>query len=521
MDAQQAYDELRQRLERFLQLNPDIGAAELQEIYALADAASAKRFAEIEAFAERLIACYLSSPTKRVAAQTLEEYFTQLNRSARLLAARGEVEKTPPANPPTCQSVALVPREYYTPLEWCKVLNAAEMPRELVRAVEACRRRNELVATVLEYVFVIMLRLDAEQAVRWQLSYLETRRGNLDPDVVRDLINAWLAQTVLPRPALAWAEAWSADLNLLQQWPHVVRRADRLLCHHALTAWAAGKPPRSLILGRLHRLVQTRQTDDQSLLAWLKAALIEIGESILRVVSLSRDVEAPEAAAQPWRSGAMVCEILRIESLFTPVLLTADRILDVPDGANTFAVAFFGLVGKGRQQWEATLTTLAEDAVRKAFLYDLRDGVSPVRTIEKLTFGNQEALERALGELDGVTLQFDSLKQRERVVRFLAVFFASYREHDLLGGEIMRRYRSLMRLMHEDYLRRVLAPDHFEEVSKRTILRDLAAVAAESRRFLDRRRALENSLAELVATEIEFIAGIRGRRLRLIHTLLG
>jgi hypothetical protein len=301
----------------------------------------------------------------------------------------------------------------------------------------------------------------------------------------------------------------------------VVRRADRLLCQHALNAWMRGAPARSAILAQLHRLAEARRTDDQSLLGWLRTALVEIGESILRFVSLSRSTETEGAGNEPWRSGAIVREVLRVESLFAPVMLTADRILDVPDGANTFAVAFFGLVGNGREQWESRLQAVAEDAVRQAFLKDLRDGASPVQTIRKLTFGSREAFETAIGELDGTTLRFDSLVQRERVVRFLAVFYASYRQQELLEMEVVRRYRSLMRLMHEDHLRRVLAPDHFAEVAPRAILRDLAAVAAEARRFLTRRRALESTLPELVAAEVEFTQGIRLRRLRLIHTLLG
>jgi hypothetical protein len=521
MDPQQAFAELRRRLDRLRLLNADLGVAQVQELYRLADEAEADAFGEIETFTEDLIELYLGSPAKRVAEQVLREYFHELGRSARLLAESGAVDKEPRQATPEQQSVALVPRELYTPLEWCRVLCAVEVSHDLIKAVEACRRRSELVGTVLEYAFVVMLRLDEERALRWQVAFLEANRGCLDPDVVRDLANAWLTRPSLSRAALAWAETWSADQNLLQQWPHVVRRADRLLCQHALDAWTALLPARSAMVTRLHRLVREQETDDRSLLAWLKSALTDIGEAILRFVSLSRQVEAADAAAASWRSGAIVREILRIESLFTPALLTADRILDVPDGANTFAVAFFGLVGKGRQQWEETLLRLAESAVRKAFLEDMRAGVGPMRTIERLTFGDQQAREYAMGELDAASLQFDSVRQREGVVRFLSVFLASYREQELLGGEILRRYRSLMRLMHEDHLRRVLAPDHFAEVMQRSILRDLAAVAAESRRFLGRRRALESSLPELVAAELEFTQGIRRRRLRLIHTLLG
>jgi hypothetical protein len=521
MDSQQAFEELRRRLDRLLPLNPDLGVVELQELYDLADAAADERFPDIAAFAEGLIERYLESPAKQITEQTLAEYFHELNRSARLLAASGAVGKAPPLASAEQQSVALVPRELYSPLEWCRVLCTVEVPRDLLKAVEACRRRSELVTTVLEYVFVAMQRLDAEQALRWQLGYLDAHRGRLDPDVVRDLLNAWLTRPTLPRPALAWAENWSADQNLLQQWPYVVRRADRLLCRHALEAWVARTPARNPLVQQLQRLVRQQGANDRTLLAWLKTALTEIGESILRFVSLSRPAGPTETATPTWRSAAIVREILRIEGLFTPILLTADRILDVPDGAYSFAVAFFGLVGKGRQQWDAKLKRLAEDAVRQAFLRDLRDGVSPLRTIEKLTFGNGEALEWATGELDATTLQFDSVRQREGVVRFLSVFLASYREQELLGGEVLRRYRSLMRLMHEDHLRRTLAPEHFDEVMQRSILRDLASVAAESRRYLCRRRALENSLPELVAGEMEFIQGIRRRRLRLIRTLLG
>jgi hypothetical protein len=266
------------------------------------------------------------------------------------------------------------------------------------------------------------------------------------------------------------------------------------------------------------------RTGDQVLLKWLKSALVDVGESILRFVSLSRgdhDDGEPDDGSKEWRSGTIVREIMRLEALFTPVLLTADLLLAVPDGANLFAVAFFGLVGPGREQWEKKLTELAENAVRRAFLQGLRDGRSPVEVIKKLTFGDTQAREKAFAELDALTLNFDSLKQREKVVAFLAVYYASYRQAELLGAEVLRRYRHLMRLMHEDHLRRVLTPEHFEDVRERSILRELAAVAADARRFLSRRRALESSLEELVAAEMEFIQSVRQRRLRLIHTLLG
>lgn len=509
-----------QDLDKLFLLNPDLGAGYVRELYERADSASADEFGEVAALADRLIQAFVASPQKAMSGETLREYFVHLERAARTLADQGEVTANPTLGTEGVQSVALVPRELYTPLEWCKVLNSTRVPHDLIKAVEACRRRNELVGTVLEYLFNVMLRLDVDKAVRWQLGFLDSRRGNLDPDVVRDLINAWLTRETLPRELLGWAETWSADENLMQQWPQVVRRADRLLCHHALRVWQSDINPRNSALAHLRMLVQRGRTDDDILLRWLKSALADIGESILRFVSLSRDDDAVETDLR-WRSGAIVREIVRIEALFAPVMLTADRILGVPDGANLFAVAFFGLVGKGREQWEAKLGQLAEDAVRRAFLVALRDGVSPVDIIKRMTFGDDQAFEKGVAALDIVTMNFDSLKQREKVVRHLAIYYASYHGGRLLAMEVSRRYRSLMRLMHEDHLRRVLLPEHFEDVMGRSILRELAVVAADARRFLTRRRALESSLEELVAAEMEFVQNIRTRRLRLIHTLLG
>ena len=101
------------------------------------------------------------------------------------------------------------------------------------------------------------------------------------------------------------------------------------------------------------------------------------------------------------------------------------------------------------------------------------------------------------------------------------MYYASYRESELLADEVARRYRNLMRLMHEDHLRRVLTEEHAKDVLAKGILRDPSSVASDARRFLTRRRALESTLEELVAAEMEFVQSIRTRRLGLIHRLLG
>jgi hypothetical protein len=143
-----------------------------------------------------------------------------------------------------------------------------------------------------------------------------------------------------------------------------------------------------------------------------------------------------------------------------------------------------------------------------------------VEIIQRLTFGDRDVCLKLFGMLDWATKQFDSLEQRELVVRHLAVFYASYLEPKLMAEEIVRRYRNLMRLLHEDNLRRMLEPEHLREVLELGIVRELASVAADARRFLTERRALENSLEEMVAAQMDFSRSVRRRRLRLIRGML-
>ena len=101
----------------------------------------------------------------------------------------------------------------------------------------------------------------------------------------------------------------------------------------------------------------------------------------------------------------------------------------------------------------------------------------------------------------------------------MAVFYASYREAELLEAELSTRYRNLMRVAHEDNLRRVLQQD-YDQVENIGVLRDFATTAAEARRFLTRRRALKTSLEDMMAAELDFMRALRRRRLYFIHKLL-
>lgn len=216
----------------------------------------------------------------------------------------------------------------------------------------------------------------------------------------------------------------------------------------------------------------------------------------------------------------MVKEVRAIEGLLPPVLLLADVILAVPEGAYRFALALFDMAGEERRRWQARVQTVCGDLIRKELLRNLRDGIAPLETIRRYCFGDVDLFRRMTAELDYVTKEFDCMAQRDKVVEHLAVSYASYREPVLMAEEIARRYRDLMRALHEDSLRRLLTGQDLAFVQSSNVLRDLSSMAVDARRFLTRRRALGNTLEAMVAVESEFARCVRRRRLHFVRKLL-
>jgi hypothetical protein len=519
VSEQRAFEQLQDRLEKLCRLNPDLADIERTELRGLASRVHPRHFPEIGALTQKVIDAYLNSSAKRMERDILREYFELFDNSSRLLAA-GPAQRT--WKPVATQSMALVLPYLFTPLERIKIVSAAGVPRDLMLAVDACRRHNQLVSSVVEHAFGILQAVDAEQSLEWQLGYLERNKGKLDPDVVRDLLKSWLVVNPdqLPRRALEWAESWSADDGLGEQWPGVIEHADRLLRRCALRRWDHVRTDRSRNSTHLRMLVRRQLHDEAPFRRWLDASLIDLGQSVQFFVSLNQQSAKAAEQDEAWRAATLFREIRTVEALFTPILLMADLILARPDGAYRFGLAFFGLVGQGREQWNRSLLLGAEKAVRLAFLRALKEDRTPEQIIRKLTFGDRDVQRRLLGELDWLSKRFDSMKQRDLVVRRLAVYYASYREALLLAAEVARRYRDLMRVLHEDNLRRVLTAEQFEAVGRLSLLRDLAALVSDARRFLARRRALKTTVEEMLAAELEFVEAVRRRRLVLIRQLL-
>lgn len=520
MSKSDAKSQLLAILDRFEDLNADISVLAQREINALARKCPPESFGEIAQKVEHLIELYQETPTARVGKAILKEYFAALEHSARQLAAAGEITTLPKDPNLRSFSTALVlySTTDYGALDHCKILNRAEIPEPLSNAADSFRRRIEVVDTVFGIGFEALWNLDPAQFEEWTANYLDAHQGNLAPDVIRDLLRVLTTARSLSPRIIAWLVTWCGDSALLEYWPLVTRFSDRILGRIALRGWArqVGRP-RTLSLAHLKLMVEGERMDDERMLAWLTNTLQNFGEGVERFIQLDRNVSQDEEA---WVNTALRSELHALATTYVPILMLADHLLGQPDGAAKLAMAFLGIIGKGLNEWEEQINELAQKIIRRAFLYDLKEGRTPVETIRKFTFGDQVAFTLICNELDLVSQQFDSVAQREVVVRKLAIFYASYRRAPMLGMEVARRYRHLARILHEDFLRQHLSDAEYAQIQGEDFLHELSSMASLAKRFLDHRRALEMTVEEMVASEMEFVAETRARRLKYIRRYL-
>ncbi|NLG14080.1 MAG: hypothetical protein GX561_07735 [Lentisphaerae bacterium] len=514
----------RESLMRFLteleDLNPDVSLQRLREAESHARLVGSAGFDEVADRVEHLIGLYLSSPPKKLGAETLEEYFGYLNRDAERLLASGELQAGPVVSEGG-GSTALVPRQLYGAMDRCIVLNRCTVPQLLSKAADAFRRRNQVVSTVVEIGFRLLWCLDRKLADAWFVGYFRRSEGHLDPDVLRDAISVALEQPGVSREFLEWGMRWCGDFGLLEMWPNVVHKGDRLLCRHAVKSWFAKHKPRTTSLAHLKVMFDLGKYGDEALLDWIRAALGTLGECVLRIMSLGDQAESGDELEVEGYRGALMSELRRLSQLFPVVLFVSDQLLSLPDGCVQLAMAVMGLAGEGLVQWDDGVLEFCRRVIRRTFVYDMRAGRSPLETIDRLTFGDSHAYFRAYAELDLVSERFDSLDQREKVIELLAPYYASYRQPALLAAETTRRYRKLRWLLHEDYLTRVLDSEQMAQVREMEWVWELGAVAGEARRFLGRQRDLSLSVESMIASKIEFEESMRSRRLRAIRRMLG
>lgn len=518
-----------ERLSVLRRLNPDLARLEQPELLAVAAELPPAAFDAVTAFAAGLVQLYHDSPWKQAEARLLEDYFQRLDGTARGLAPGRPAAGPPPHAAAAASTLALVSPRPFSPLEWCQIHTRAALPKPLLQGVHAASERNRLTGSVFDTLFTVLHRLDRRRAFAWELAFLKAHEGRLDPDLTRDLLHVWRREPDPPAAALAWALKWAGDDNVERQWPAVTEAADQLLRRAALQRWsalAATLPPLSAFRQlRRHAAAGTGGDNDEPFRVWCEAAAAEIGDRVRFFLDTGDRLAAPPAeaaatGAADWRRAALRRELEAVTALFAPVLLLADLPLNTAGGARAFALSLFGFAPDREDVWRRRFEEQAARAIRRLFLWGLRQGTPAGVIIKRLCFDDAVLWRQLAGALDLNSKEFDSLEQRERVIARLAVHYLSRRETRLWGTEIGRRYRSLMRALHADHLRRLLGEAPPAPPPGAPALADIMGLAADARRYLARRRDLNLDLDELTAAELAFVTAVRQRRLRLIREFI-
>ena len=528
--------ELLQILKGLEDLNPDIPERVWQRLKELCTLCGPDAFPQAAAQVRRLLELYLHTGTLRVGSDALKEYHRFLEKGVQKLLESGEITPRDPheedpstnhADSGVSRALALPHPREYAPLDRCKILQRTEIPESLTRAADAFRRRVEVVDTVYGIGFQALWLLDPGAFQRWVAELFREQEGSLAPEVIRDALWVMRWSPALSSEIREWLLRWCGDPALLEEWPLVARYADGIADRLFLRHWNAhGPAPRTSNLAHLRLLVKMERLDDPRLLSWLENALQEFGASVQRFLSLGKDAEATggekasDAQEEEWLHQALLAELHGMESAYQPMIVLSDHLLRLPDGAMKLAMAFLGMVGQSLREWEEAVRIFAEKVIRRAFLVDLKEGRTPVETIRRFTFGDEVAFAQICNNLDLLSRQFDSIKQREIVVRRLSIYYASYRRAPLMGQEVARRYRRLARLLHQDYLQNHLTSQELEAFQQNGFLRELYSMVARAKRFLDHRRALEMSVEEMVASQMEFVEECRARRQAVLRQAL-
>ena len=500
-------DRFNDRLRLYRLLNPEGIETIENELFDLAQVDTKQAFQLVASTATDVVKLYVASPVKRAERASFDKYFQIISQSAKQLEAG-----LPEPLPSNVSGVALVPAKHYSSLQWMRIELAANVPDPVANAVAAGKRRNELLESILESIFRLLLRLDEDAGISWSLALCDETEEPIDPDVARDLIRAWKQLDTVPPKIITQLLTWSTHELTVRHWPMVAAEADALLRRDALSKAGDTLPP------SLQRLKPF--TRNSSLLRWLRSCVSSMGESISFFCAQAEILDKEKESADEWRREAMFQELLKVQRNIPSILVLSDMLLDHPDGSLDFSMAVFGFTHRYKKMWRERLIEQCRKAVRACFLRDMRFKRKPAHTIHLLSFGDDVFEANVRADLDLVTESFTTISQREDVVEKLAYMYASYREEPLLMQEIGLRYRKMMRMLHEDNLNRLLTPEQMKSLGEGgDALTELSDIASHSRRFIMRRRALDRSTEEMLAADLDYWSTIKSLRAHYLRQI--
>lgn len=520
------YNSLQEYFNRLFSLNPYREDIDQEAMFATASELPASCFEEFRNVTEELLTAFLTAQWKINEQTIINKFIDHLEKADYRLRSDADEDEE---NADSLQSdnrtaggdsVALVSRRYFRSADWLRALNKGNLPQPLLRSVDAAVQRNRLLPSILKPAFVALHGIDSDAAFEWELEYLKNNTGQLDPDVIRALMQTWRRQDKEPLEAVEWALQWSTNPNLRRQWPAVVEEADLWLREITIQKWLDRQSRRSKHIALLQRLSQKSAVNEQDYWRWTEATIADIGIEIRRFSSLSAAAfSADNSETKKKIQLSLLHRLQNMDSLFTALIIMSDLLPRMPDGAYRLALALFGISHSHLQKWRQDLQENAFSVIQKIFLDNLKSRHPPLETIKKFTFGDRQLYQHLVNYLDIISKNFTSLEDRDAVTETLAINYASFRESDLLAKHIGRRYRHLMSALHEDNLRRLFTDRQYEGISSLETLFDAFSLAASARQYLKTYRSLDSSTAELLGAEEDFTDEVKRLRMKVIDSL--
>ena len=502
-----ALEEFKSKLVIFHTLNPDILYAHSKPLLKLA---AEVQFPEFGTFVETIIAEYLNSNFKINERETISTYLDLVTKATNQLIASGEISPIADAKEQTELSL----RHTYDSKTWYQVMVKSDLPKGLDGAIEAIERRKNNDSTILYYLFEIFHCLDLEAALKWEFEFL-TKTSYVDPDIVRDLLHAWLnLNKKLPQNLLDFVFDWCDNELYKRMWSSIIKEADRLLQYQALIRLDLNDSD-SVMIKQLKTILPFK--NDKIYSKWELKSLEKMTEHVQFFTEMER--QNRDAAEESYQLAAFKT-LEQLQTLFTPLMVLSHLLLDGPNGPEKLAYAFMGFSETEQNAWNDRLYKLSTTTVRRFFLNDLRNDQKPLKTIEKLCFGNDALYRRLLGELDFKSNNFESVNQQQKVINALTYNYASLRKAKLLKDELSRRFRRFMRMVHEDSLRNFLKPDHLKKVQNSTLITEYAVAATEARKFLSIYHNDHIVAEELFTVKEEFVSNFHKRRRLMIKGII-
>lgn len=504
-------------------LNPDALSMPRSQVMSRAREVPESAFNTVAEGVLELVEKYNGTPLKTGQRAVLQKFLAAVGEtSLRLKLSAGGGDERPP--PDSELAGRLLPVRRQSMSQWPRLMSALEIEDELHRAVDACTNRNESVPTALSIAFEVLFAVDPGQAFEWTIERLDDCPGFADPEVLRDLIAVWNSQNEIPSAAGRAVVDLVDDSRLTRFWPGTELQTNRLLRFLALRSLSQRFSSNRADRQAMDKILQrgTGAIGERYLDRWLDSAVERLGRHVASFIACANRVgdAGTPAELRAMARRQLFTDVRAVNSLHPAILVGADLLLKRGDGAHLLALAFLGVDRKHLANWRNNLFERSAQLIRRMFLEDLRDRRTSIDTIRKLCLGDDLLYTVLYMKLDLLTRQFGSVADREAAIKVLAANYASFRERDLLAEKIRAHYRYLTRLLHSDSLRRLVPEDELERMGALEYLPQALSRAAESRRYLEGRRALDTPVEDMCAAELNFEEELRAARASILRNLL-